>query len=220
MLLDSLEEGVVAIDRTWRAVVFNRALRDIHGHPADLPPADAHLASLAQLRHPDGTPIAPDETSLATALASGTARDSEAIIREPGRPDRYVAASAHPLLGRAGQPIGAVATVRDITEQRRAEQFRDCQLAVARVLARPGSLAALGAEAMGLVGRMLGWSYLSLRLVEPATDTLRRVAVWQPDGLDLADLFPGRLPRSSHEIMTTVWSTGQPVWEPDLENSR
>ncbi|MFG1928615.1 GAF domain-containing protein [Cryptosporangium sp. NPDC048952] len=220
ILLDSMDEGVVAVDRAGRAVVYNRALRDMHGHPPELPPAEAHLASLSQLRHLDGTPIDPHETSLARALHGHPEHTLEALIHQPGRPDRFITATARPIIGRAGRPMGAVATVRETTERRRAEQFRDCQLAVARVLAGPGSLATLGAAALGLVGRALGWSYLSLRLVEPATDALRRVAIWHPDDAALGDLVPDRLPRSAHEIAARVWATGKPVWEPDLQTSR
>ncbi|GAA0220548.1 sensor histidine kinase [Cryptosporangium japonicum] len=218
-LLDSLDEGVVAIDRTGHVVIYNRALREIHRHPPDLAPEQAHHVDLAQLHHPDGTPIDPQHSGLARALRGEAVPDAPGVIRRPGLPDRYISTDARPILGPDGEPIGAVATVRDVTDQRHAQQFRDCQLAVARLLGRPGTLAALGTEALGLLGHTLGWSYLSLRLVETHTATLRRVAVWHPAELRLGDLLPERLPRSAHEIPVTVWATGRPVWEPDLRTS-
>ncbi|WP_344646855.1 PAS domain-containing protein [Cryptosporangium japonicum] len=218
-LLDSLDEGVVAVDRTGHAVIVNRALREIHQLPANLSPDEAHRAGLAQLRHLDGTRIDPADSRLVRALAGQSTHEFVALIRRHGHPDRYLSTDARPIVGPTGRPVGAVATIREITEQYRAQQFRDCQLAVARVLGRPGTLATLGAEALGLIGDALGWSYLSLRLVDRTTDTLHRVAVWHPAELRLGDLLPERLTRSAREIPVAVWASGQPIWEPDLARS-
>jgi PAS domain S-box-containing protein len=218
-LLDSLDEGVVAVDATGRSVIFNPALRRLHGIPEGLSAADSRTAAVAHLCYLDGTPMPIADLTIAHALRGRTVRNVETLVREPDRTDRFMLASAQPVLGGDGQLIGAVCTVREVTERRHAEQFHDCQLAVARILARPGSLAELGTETLRVLGGVLGWPYLSLRLVEPTTDTLHRIAYWHPDGLDLADLLPDRLPRSAYDIPAAAWATGQSVWEPDLGSS-
>ena len=218
-LLDSLGEGVTAVDAEGRPVVFNRALRELHRVPADLSPTEARDVALPRLRHPDGTLIDRQDLAVAQALRGRTIRDEEVLVREPGRPDRYMLASARPVLGRHGRPIGAVATVQEITERRRAEQFRDCELAIARILGRPGTLADVGPALLQVTGETLGWPCLILGLIDSTTDMLRVVARWTAEGYDLRGVIPDRFPRSASKLLATVWATGEPSWVPDLTAS-
>ncbi|SHN14277.1 PAS domain-containing protein [Cryptosporangium aurantiacum] len=218
-LLDSLGEGVIAVNEEGRAVVFNRALRALHAIPAELPLDAAHAVALTQLHRPDGEPMGPDTRVLEKAQQGGTTRESETLIRVPGHPDRHVVASAQPIRTSDGRRIGAVTTVQDVTDRRRAERFRDCQLAVAKILNQPRSLTDLAQDVLRLVGQTLSWPYLSLRLSEPATDTLYRIAQWHPEDYDLDEILPARMPRDADTIPTQVWATGEPIWEPDLASS-
>ncbi|SHN46759.1 GAF domain-containing protein [Cryptosporangium aurantiacum] len=218
-LLDSLGEGVVAVDAEGRAVVFNRALRELHGLPDDVSPDEAQAATLPRLHSPDGSPLSPGELAAARALNGHTVRDTVILVRQPDRPDRYMRASAQPVRGRDDRLMGAVITVQDITQRLRAERFRDCQLTVASVLLRPDALTELAPSIAQTIGKALGWPYISLRLVDQATDTLVRLAHWSAPGYDLEGMLPDRIPRTAHLIPAHVWATGQAVWEPDLAHS-
>ncbi|MFG1928685.1 PAS domain-containing protein [Cryptosporangium sp. NPDC048952] len=215
-LLDSLGEGVIAVDAEGRPVVFNRALRELHGLPADMPLAQARTIALPRLHHPDGTPIDRHDLAVTHALGGRTIRDEEVLIREPGRPDRYMLASAQPVLGRYGRPIGAVTTVQDITERRRAEQIRNCELTIANILNQPGTLTELAPALLRTTARTLGWPCLTLGLIDSTTDSLRILGQWAAEGYDLHGLIPDRFPRSNSGLLATVWATGQPAWVPDL----
>ncbi|GAA3382655.1 PAS domain-containing protein [Cryptosporangium minutisporangium] len=215
-LLESLTEGVVAVDAEGRPAVYNRALRILHGLPMDISAEEAHRATLPRLHRPDGTPLGTAGLALTRALEGDTLRDVETLFREPGRPDRYALASCQPIRDRHGQLIGAVTTVQEVTERRRAEQFRECALAVAKLLLQPGSLAERGPELVRTVGHTLHWPYVSLQLLEPGPDTLREVAHWHADGYALHDLIPERFPVAASGVLATACATRAPTWVADL----
>jgi len=218
-LLDSLNEGVVAIDADGRAVVFNRALRSMTGLAEALPPHDAMTACIPMLHHLDGAPARAGDLPIAQALRGHTVRDTEIILARTGLPNRHLATSAQPIVATDGQRIGAVATIRDITARRRTERFRICEQAVSTLLDQPGSLEQIAPAVMRTLAQSLGWPYAELRLVDPAGDTLNVIAHYTAPGYQIETLRPDRLPPGMASIPTAVWTTRQPIWEPDITAS-
>jgi len=66
--------------------------------------------------------IAAEERPLARTLLGDRVRDAEFVIVRPDNVRRTVLASAQRLVGQAGQPLGALAVIEDITERRLAEE--------------------------------------------------------------------------------------------------
>lgn len=218
-LLDSLTEGVIAIDADGHAVVFNRALRRLAGLSDAVAPQEAMTTAIGMLHHLDGTPARPGDLPIAHALRGHTVRDAEVVLRMPGLPDRYMSASSQPILAADGRPIGAVAAIREITARRRTERFRACELAVTTLLDQPGDLAQIAPAIMRTLAQTLNWPYAELRLVDPNTDTLNVLAQYTAAGYHVTDLRPDRLPRTMASLPTAVWNTGKPIWAPDIAAS-
>ncbi|MEV4141946.1 PAS domain-containing protein [Dactylosporangium sp. NPDC049742] len=190
-LLECLDTGVAACDEQGRLVLLNRALREF------LPGGDGYQDSPSQewadrVTHPDGRLFTAGEMPLERAMHGQTVRSDDQIIPDRrGRPRRY-AVNATPITDRDGRRLGAVAAVHDVTDQRRAERFRRCELAVARSLPAAADLEGAGRAVLAAVGETLGWPYAELWLHDPLTDVMRPAAAWTRDGPGLP--LPAHLP--------------------------
>lgn len=122
MLLESLEEGVVACDGTGTLVLFNEAARRWHGlDPATDPPEE--WASRYDLFAADGvTPLPVDRAPLLRALRGEKVADAALTIRARGQPLRHALASGGPIRDEAGAVRGAVVALHDVTARLEAEE--------------------------------------------------------------------------------------------------
>jgi PAS domain S-box-containing protein len=207
-LLDSLQAGVVAFDNDGRPVLFNRALRRLYGLPDDLPMSEALADAYRQLHHVDGTPVRPEESVMARALHGETVRDAEAVLHDDRLPNRWLLTNGQPICGADGGQLGAVATVLDVTERRRGDRFRDCELAVARRLNASRTVAEAAPELVARVGETLEWTRLELWLADGAAGVLRSAAVWEPG----ADPAPAPIRCDAAHPVARAWRSGEPVW--------
>ena len=214
-LLDSLQIGVFAVDTRQQPVLFNRALRRIYDLPDDLTAEQALDGAYRQLHHLDGTPITTGDLAAVRALQGHRIRDSETVLRAPHLPDRYLLANAEPIRGTTGEIIGAVSTIHEVTERRRREHFRDCELHVAGILNASDTLEQAAPPVLAAVGHTLRWQHLALLLVDEIADVLRPTAQWNAPGIHLQDLTPEAIPHRAGGL-GHVWDTGQPLWLPDL----
>ncbi|MDI6710194.1 MAG: ATP-binding protein [Bacillota bacterium] len=107
-ILAHMTEGVIAVDRVNRVILSNESacsiLRLTGTDDAGLLAAAPDLADL-----------------LAGVLAEGRPHSAEL---EPGRGEGIIRATAAPFLDEQGRVEGAVAVIRDVTEQRRVEAMR------------------------------------------------------------------------------------------------
>jgi signal transduction histidine kinase/PAS domain-containing protein len=218
-LLDSLEVGVVAIDTDRRPVLVNRMLRRFCGLDETMPPAEALTAAGSLLYHPGGRPYRPEEMAVVGALSGRSVRDMEAVVHTPGLPDRYALANAEPVYGAAGELLGAVSTVRDVTERRRRERFRDCELEMTRLLATADGIDQAAPPLLKAIGEALDWPHIALFVVDDVAGVLRTAGYWSAPGVRVDDLVPERIPRGDAGP-GFVWATGKPLWIPDLTDQR
>ena len=120
-MLESLSEGIVACDADGQLTLFNRATREFHGLPPE-PIAPERWAEHYSLYRGDGrTPMPPAEIPLMRALSGEVIRDQEIVIAPAGLPARHVLCNGEPILDEAGNKIGAVVAMHDVTERTRQE---------------------------------------------------------------------------------------------------
>jgi PAS domain S-box-containing protein len=77
-----------------------------------------------QTFHPDGAPFATDELPLTQAIQQGKSTRGREIIVRHGDKDRWVAASAAPLIDEDGDIVAGIVVFPEITARKEAEQAR------------------------------------------------------------------------------------------------
>jgi signal transduction histidine kinase len=217
-LLESLDSPVAACDAQARLVLVNRSLRELYGPGADPQAVNGSPARL-DLYHPDGRPMRSDETPLVRALSGEQVRDVPVLIKRAGVRPRIFAASGRQIRGADGALHGAVVAVHEVTDLVRANRFKDCEIAVSRVLAESASCTRAGPGVLAAAATALGWPHAELWLVDETADVLRPAATWTAPGHDLGDLVPERLARGQG-LAGTAWQRGTPVWISDLADDR
>ncbi len=121
VLLDTLEEGIVACDAEGRITVFNPAARDLHGLVEEDGPI-GRIPSDHGLRRPDGSPMAPRENPLIRAMSGEQLRDVEIVLESGSGDRRKVSVNGQALVDDDGQMLGAVVAMHDVTEQKLNEE--------------------------------------------------------------------------------------------------
>ncbi|WP_432993106.1 PAS domain S-box protein [Dactylosporangium sp. CA-233914] len=120
-VLENLSDAVVACDRTGALTVFNPAAERLHGLPVEPFPPHA-WAGRCDLLNPDGTPMRVQDVPLYRALRGETVAGERLLIAPRGQPVRTVLASGRQLRDAAGNVLGAVVSMRDVSEQVAAQE--------------------------------------------------------------------------------------------------
>ncbi|MGY2083295.1 diguanylate cyclase domain-containing protein [Blastococcus sp. SYSU DS0539] len=119
-LLEVLPVGVVGSDTAGRVTLFNAASRRWHGIDADPAVEPADMATAFRLTDPGGRPLEPVEVPLSRVHAEGRIDDVEMGIAGPDGL-RRISSSGVQVRDEAGELLGAVVTLSDVTEQRALE---------------------------------------------------------------------------------------------------
>lgn len=115
-LVENLADGVVACDAEGWPILRNRAAREAHGIgdvaevTAEWPPGDAVYG-------PDGMPLDREDAPLTRALRGEHPKDQPFTIKDPGSAPRAILASGDSFCNEAGEKIGAVVVLHDVTER-------------------------------------------------------------------------------------------------------
>jgi PAS domain S-box-containing protein len=121
-LMENLAEGVVACDAAGKLMFFNKVAREWHGTDIRTVPPEKWAEDF-DIYGPDGvTHLEMEDIPLVRAATGEHVRNAEMVIVRKNYPPRYVIASGDPLMDAAGEMIGAVVVMRDITERRNAER--------------------------------------------------------------------------------------------------
>ncbi len=121
VLLDTLDEGIVACDAQGRMTIFNPAARRLHGLGPSVEPV-GRVPSSRMLRHSDGTPIDPEENPLLLAMAGERLHNVEIVLAPHDGEPRKVRVNGQALVDEDGWKLGAVVAMHDVTEQKRNEE--------------------------------------------------------------------------------------------------
>lgn len=121
ILIDNLSDGVVCCDRDGVLKLFNETTRVFHGI-AETPITADDWAKYYGLYYPDGkTIMAKEDIPLFRALQGEAVRNAKmTIVPRQGKP-RNILANGDPIFDDLGEQIGAMATMKDITQQEKAE---------------------------------------------------------------------------------------------------
>jgi len=120
VLLDTLDEGIVACDSEGRMTIFNPAARRLHGLEDDVEPI-GRVPSARWILRADGTPMGPEENPLVRAMSGERIRNAEIVLAPPEGEQRKVSVNGQALVDEDGWKLGAVVAMHDVTEQKRNE---------------------------------------------------------------------------------------------------
>jgi len=125
-VIAELPIALIACDVRGQMTHHNHAAAELFGIAAEEAVCEAPRNPYplrSQVYRADGTtPVPREERPLARTLLGDRVRDAEFVIVRPDNVRRTVLASAQRLVGQAGQPLGALAVIEDITERRLAEE--------------------------------------------------------------------------------------------------
>ncbi|WP_273702933.1 ATP-binding protein, partial [Candidatus Accumulibacter vicinus] len=173
-ILENIADGIVACDENGRLTLFNRATREMHGvDRADLPPD--RWAECYDLYLADGqTRMATTDIPLYRALLGERLRNVEMVIAPRHGEAHVVLASAQPMIDANGDRIGAVVSMHDVSEQKRAQeqlqQAKDAAESANR--AKSVFLANMSHELRTPLNAVLGFSELLLRDAQAGREQL------------------------------------------------
>jgi PAS domain S-box-containing protein len=193
-VLEAVQDGIIACGPDGTLTLFNRAMREFHGLNAQSFEPQ-HWTGPYDLLRPDGTTaLSRDDLPLFRALAGEPVHDYELVLAHPGMPRRNLLVSGQPFYDEAGQKLGAVVSMHDISAQQEAVAARE---AAATELVRREE-----AEAAGALIRQ-SEERLQQGLVAA------RMAVWERDPASGALSFAANL----QSVFGKRWDNVAELWE-------
>lgn len=146
LIINSMSEGVVAVDLQGHFLLFNAAAQKMFLATG----AGATMKSWRQQHQVlglDGTPYAENDRPMSLAMRGETVDDWDVLVRIEGVPDRVLRMSVRPLKDPQGAQMGGLTVFTDITERKATEDFVHAQEQVLELVARgvalPRSLEAI-----------------------------------------------------------------------------
>ncbi len=121
-VLDNTSEGIIACDENAKITVFNRAIQEIYGHGM-IDNVPQNWSKDYKLFRADGkTALLLSENPLYLVYSSGEVQSHEIVIRPDNKPARRVLCNGARFFTSSGHTLGAVVSVRDITEEYDTQQ--------------------------------------------------------------------------------------------------
>jgi len=211
-LLDSLDTAVVGCDAAGRPMLFNEAARRLFGDLVDGVPIQ-QWAQHRQIFHSDGRRMQGEDLPWTRVLRGERVRDAEIMVRAPSAPRRFFRANGRAVTGRSG--LAAVVAVHEVTVHRRATHYKECELEISRLTAKPNPQEEVLAEVVEAIGRTAGWAATELWTVDDVAQVLRRATCWAEPGHDLPCHLSDPL-LHGQGIPGRAWQSSDAVWAPNL----
>ena len=184
-ILASLVVGVGIYDRSGKLLSLNTIGREILGYSqSDLDISIGERITKIRAENPDGKPIPPEGSIPARALRGEIVRNYIFRMHAESGEIRWMLGDGSPILAENGEITGAVLTIVEITEQKKAEEqlgrlnrelraISDCNQAIVRATDESALLTEVCRIMCEAVGYRMAW----IGLVEhDAARTVRPVA--------------------------------------------
>lgn len=123
-VLEAIEDGIVACGPDGKLTLFNRATREFHGLSLRSLGAEQWAGEYDLYRADGKTRLPREEIPLFRALSGEQVHNAELVIAPDGGKPRSVLVSGQPLYDEAGNKLGAVVSMHDITSRQEAQSAR------------------------------------------------------------------------------------------------
>jgi two-component sensor histidine kinase len=122
-LIECLPLGVHTCDRQGILIQFNSRAAELWGHKPALGDSTTRYCGAFRMFEPDGTPLDFSRGPVATVLSTtASLRDREVIVERPDGTRINVLANVEPLFDEAGNLVGALSCIQDISALTLAQQ--------------------------------------------------------------------------------------------------
>ncbi|MCZ8257210.1 MAG: PAS domain S-box protein, partial [Polaromonas sp.] len=136
LILNSMNEGVIASDTEGRFLLFNAAARKVFSAAPEPGMLVEDWRSGHEILMLDGkTAYTASERPLTKAVRGVSVDNWDVLFRRPGAEDRVLRISTRPLRGANGKLIGGITVFNDITALKAAENFALAQEQVLALIA-------------------------------------------------------------------------------------
>jgi PAS domain S-box-containing protein len=122
LILNSMSEGVIAVDAASRVLLFNTEAHRLFNAP-EIGASIEDCRRDNDLLTLDGATLERADGPLMQALRGARTDNRQLLLRRAGAPDRVLSISARPLFDADRQRVGGVTVFSDITERKAAESF-------------------------------------------------------------------------------------------------
>ena len=118
-VLDNANDGIVGCDENGLPAIFNKKASEMLGIENSLSMLMPYLSS-SELYQSDGkTQLGPTSNPLKIAFDEGTLEESDIVLERYGAKPKVVNTSGRSIHDKVGNKIGAVISLRDVTEQQK-----------------------------------------------------------------------------------------------------
>jgi PAS domain S-box-containing protein len=181
-MINALPTAVYATDAAGRITHYNPACVEFSGRTPEL--GTDKWCVTWRLYHPDGRPMPHDECPMAYALKHGEAvRGAEAIAERPDGSRIWFTPYPTPLRNAAGEIIGAINMLVDITDRKLAQEQKDNELRdtkllqdISAQLIQAQDAAALYRQILDAAVRLMRADKGTIQLFDTAASELRLIA--------------------------------------------
>ncbi len=206
-IIEQSADGVMILDNRWRIVTFNKAMENLTGWPRS-EAIGRPCAEVVGIQNAQGENLCLTDCPLQRRPIPPNPMAEGKIINRDGR-ELYIQSRYAPQWGPAGLFQGAIANVRDITDQKREEELQSTFMSIiSHELKTPVSIIKGYAGTLGRADAQWSQETLQegLQVIEEEAD---RLANQIQDLLDVSRLQAGgmrlewsdwSLPQMAHEV--------------------
>src|SRR5713226_2488071 len=157
--------------------------------------------------------------AVAEALRGGRRYDVEYRVARPDGEVRFVRSEGDVVRDEAGRLLRVFGTVQDITDRKRGEHRRMAQHTVTHILSEATTLEEATPRILQAACESLVWDLGALWRTDREEGVLRCVEVWHTESVEVPE-FEAAIRESTFRpgigLPGRVWSTGEPVFIPDV----
>lgn len=114
-VLENVSDGVVACDENGILTYFNTGLKELHGLPVE-PLAASEWAMHYNLFNEDGSAMSKEDIPLFRALRGEQVIEAPVVIKRKDGSVKYALSSGGSLRNKEGNILGAMVTMKDVTD--------------------------------------------------------------------------------------------------------
>jgi len=205
IILNAIEDAVILVDKEGTIQLFNPGAANITGWPID-EARKLNYKSVIRLVNDKGEPYSPQEDPMSRIFKENqeTLRDNNAFLITKNSKQLPIALSVSPLLDQSKQMTGAVAIIRDVTQERIEEKQRTEFISTASHEMRTPVAAIEGYLALALNEKVSTVDSRARQYLEKAHDSTQHLGKLFQDLLTSAKAEDGRL--TSHPTVTELGS--------------